>query len=80
MAEPTDLPFGLQTRVGPRKHILDGGPDPCVKGQLLGERICPSCLRTVCSSHLSCRISNFDSSQYSVYEYMQPIKRYGITV
>ena len=23
-AEPTEMPFGLWTGVGPRKHILDG--------------------------------------------------------
>jgi len=25
--------FGLWTLVGPRKHVLDGGPDAHVKGQ-----------------------------------------------
>jgi len=24
MAEPIEMPFGLWTRVGPRKHVLDG--------------------------------------------------------
>ena len=28
MAEPIDFPFGLRTRVGPKNHVLDGGPDP----------------------------------------------------
>ena len=23
-----EMPFGLRTRVGPRNHVLDGGPDP----------------------------------------------------
>jgi len=27
-AEPIEMPFGLWTLVGPRDHILDGGPDP----------------------------------------------------
>jgi len=26
-AKPIEMPFGLWTQVGPRKHILDGGPD-----------------------------------------------------
>jgi len=26
-AEPVEMPFGLRTRVGPRNHALDGGPD-----------------------------------------------------
>jgi len=26
-AEPIEMPFGLWTRVGPRNHVLDGGPD-----------------------------------------------------
>ena len=24
MAEPTEMPFGIWTRVGPRKHVLHG--------------------------------------------------------
>jgi len=24
MAEPIEVPFGVRTRVGPRKHLLDG--------------------------------------------------------
>jgi len=27
-AAPIELPFGLRTWVGPRNHVLDGGPDP----------------------------------------------------
>ena len=27
-AAPIEMPFGLRTRVGPRNHVLDGGPDP----------------------------------------------------
>ena len=27
-AEPIKMPFGLKTRVTPRNHALDGGPDP----------------------------------------------------
>jgi len=26
--EPIEMPFGLWTRVGPRDHVLCGGPDP----------------------------------------------------
>ena len=26
-AEPIEIPFELWTRVGPLKHVLDGGPD-----------------------------------------------------
>ena len=40
-AEPIEMPFGLWTRVVPRKHLLDGAPvDPFsdAKGQLLGYR------------------------------------------
>ena len=39
-AEKIEMPFGLLTWVGPRKHILDGAQIPHVKGQLLGERTC----------------------------------------
>ena len=34
-AEPIETPFGTLTRVGPRKHLVDGGPDPSQKGALL---------------------------------------------
>jgi len=27
-AIPIEMSFGLMTRVGPRNHVLDGGPDP----------------------------------------------------
>ena len=27
-AEPIEMPYGLMTRVGPRYHVLDGGPNP----------------------------------------------------
>ena len=39
-AEPIEMPFGLRTRVGPRKHVLDGAQIPLASGQLLGERTC----------------------------------------
>jgi len=31
-AEPTEMLFGRQTRVGPRNLVLDWGPDPHGKG------------------------------------------------
>jgi len=36
MAEPTVMPFGLWTRVGPRNSVLDRGPDPPWEGAILG--------------------------------------------
>jgi len=39
-AEPIQMPFGLWTRMGPSKHVLDGAKMPHAKGQLLGERTC----------------------------------------
>jgi len=27
-AKPTEMPFGLRTRVGQANHVLDGSPDP----------------------------------------------------
>jgi len=32
MAEPIGMPFGLWTRVGPRKHVLDGARIPMESG------------------------------------------------
>jgi len=31
--EPIEMPFGLRTRVIPRNHVLDGGPDPPWEGR-----------------------------------------------
>jgi len=30
-AKPTEVSFRLWARVGPRNHVLDGGPDPPMK-------------------------------------------------
>jgi len=38
MAEPIVMPFGLWTRVRPRKHVVDGGPDPPCKGAIFGRK------------------------------------------
>jgi len=38
MAEPVEIPFGLRTRVGPRKHVVDGVQIFHAKEQFLGER------------------------------------------
>jgi len=35
MDAPIEMPFGLRTRVGPRNHVLDGGPDPPWEGAIL---------------------------------------------
>jgi len=42
MTAPTEIPFGLRTQVGPRNHVLDGGPDPPIgRGNFEGERDVP---------------------------------------
>ena len=38
MAEPVKIAFGLWTRVGPRKHMVDGGLDLPCEGAILGKR------------------------------------------
>jgi len=40
--ELINMPFGLWTWVRPRKHVLDMAQLQHAKGQLLGERTCPS--------------------------------------
>jgi len=40
MAEPIEMPFDLWTRMGPRKHVVDGVQIPRAKVQFLGERTC----------------------------------------
>jgi len=38
MAGPIEMPFGLRIRVGPRNHVLDGGPDaPMGRGNFEGK-------------------------------------------
>jgi len=37
MAELIEMVFGLRTRVGPRYHVLDGGPYPYRRGSFEGE-------------------------------------------
>jgi len=38
MAELIDMPCGMWTGVGPRNHVLDGGPDPHTqRGNFEGE-------------------------------------------
>jgi len=39
-AEPIEMPFALCTRVGPRKHVLDG-PRSTWEGAIIRERTCP---------------------------------------
>jgi len=39
MAEPTEMPFWMWTRVGPRNHVLDRDPDlPMRRDNFEGER------------------------------------------
>ena len=39
MVAPIEMPFGMRTRVGPRNHVLDGGPDPAMgRGNFEGEK------------------------------------------
>jgi len=37
-AEPIEMSFGVWSRVGPRNHVLDGGPDLRGKGQFWGRK------------------------------------------
>ena len=38
-AVPIEMPFGLGTQVGPRNHVLNGGPDPLMwRGNFEGEK------------------------------------------
>jgi len=60
-----NMPFGLLTRVGPRNHVLDGGPDPHRKGQFWGGKERPimkyrGCLQWAVQkwpNQSSCRLS-----------------------
>jgi len=36
-AETIQMPFGLWAWMGPRNHVLDGGPDPPWEGTILGK-------------------------------------------
>ena len=37
-AAPLEMPLRVWTRMGPRNHVLDGGPDPPYKGAILSGR------------------------------------------
>ena len=37
-AEPIEVPFGFWACMGPRHHVLDGGPDPPCEGAVLVDR------------------------------------------
>jgi len=50
-AEPTEMPFGLRTRVGPRDHVLDAGPDlPTGRGNFEG-KVMPADLSPLATAH-----------------------------
>jgi len=34
-AQPIEMPFGRLNHVSARNHVLDGGPDPSRKGELM---------------------------------------------
>ena len=36
MIDPTKMPFGLCTWVGPRNYVLGGGPGPPEEGAIFG--------------------------------------------
>jgi len=48
MAKPIEMPFGLWTRVGPRKRVLDRGPDPPCKGPIFRGKDMPDDIAKIC--------------------------------
>ena len=40
-AEPIEMRFRLWTRMGPRKHVLDGGSDPPCEEAIISENHMP---------------------------------------
>ena len=38
-AEPTEMPFGLWARMGPRNRVLHRGPDPPWEGGIWGKAL-----------------------------------------
>jgi len=42
MAASIEMPFGFRTRMGPRNHVLDEGPDPPWEGAILWGDGCPT--------------------------------------
>ena len=72
---------GCTDRDAVLEHILDGGPEPRAKGQLLGKGHARLVLElcALCSNRLWCRLSNIEFLLLTVLA-MPKIKRYGITV
>jgi len=48
MAKPIQMPFGLWTRVGPRKRVLDRGPDLPCKGPIFRGKDMPDDTAKIC--------------------------------
>jgi len=56
-AETIEMPFGSRTRVGPRDHVLDGGPDPLREGAILKGKVMPADLSSLAAANeLVCRL------------------------
>ena len=45
MAEPIEMPFGLWTRVGPMKHVLDGRMHIAATWRIRMKRPCAAAIR-----------------------------------
>jgi len=55
-AEPTEMPFGLWTLVGPRNHVLDGIKIAPCEDAIFGESTCrPTCHAIAAANALVCR-------------------------
>jgi len=66
MAEEIEMPFGLWTRVGPRKHVLYGTQIPNAKGQLLGGKgHARACQTTLC--HELCKMAEPIDLQFGLW-------------
>ena len=39
--QPNEMPFGLWAWMGPRNHVLEGGPDPPWEGAVLRGKVPP---------------------------------------
>jgi len=58
-AEPNEMPFGLWTRVGARKHVLDGGAHWCHLANTIEPSMC-SGNAVFLSNYFDHLLCNFD--------------------
>jgi len=65
MAEPIEMPFGLSTRMGPRKHLLDG-INTDATWRIAMNRPCAAAMRLFCQITLTTCYYYYENLRWSI--------------